>query len=87
MTQNSALNDPDEEVRERAFQNIVLLEESDKTSYLEDMAKSAAAPVDFEEITFIEKYISMNQQSIEETDEDDILSKEKIYSFARSQNI
>jgi len=51
------------------------------------MAKSAAAPVDFEEITFIEKYISMNQQSIEETDEDDILSKEKIYSFARSQNI
>lgn len=48
------------------------------------MAKSAAAPVDFEEITFIEKYISMNQQSIDETDEDDILSKEKIYSFARS---
>lgn len=51
------------------------------------MAKSAAAPVDFEEITFIEKYIAMNQQNIQETDEDDILSKEKIYSFARSQNI
>lgn len=51
------------------------------------MAKSAAAPIDFEEITFIEKYIESHSQLINSSEEAEMFSREKIYEFARSKNI
>lgn len=80
-----ALNDPDEEVRERAFQSINVFSE-EASAYLEDKAKEAQT-IDFEEITYIEKYLEMNKESIEESEDVDVISKDKIYDFAKEQNI
>ncbi|KAL4445701.1 hypothetical protein ABPG74_006252 [Tetrahymena malaccensis] len=80
-----ALSDPDEEVRERAFQSINTFSEQ-VTSYLEDKAREAST-IDFQEITYIEKYIEMNKQEIEESEDIEALSKNKIYEFAQAQNI
>lgn len=52
-----------------------------------DLTRAAASPIDFDELTFIEKYIQLNKDMIEGSDDVEVLDHERIAEYARTNNI